>query len=222
MAASGFRRLAFGLLVAMLLYNVGEGAVAIVAGLRADSVVLLAFGADSYLEVLAAAAVIWRLSFRDQEAGERAEKPALRLIGATFLVLAAAVVFQASLTLASGDGASESWLGVGLLTASLVVMPGLAMAKLWTAAQANLPVLAAEAKETVACSYLSFTALAGLVATALLGWWWVDSAAALLMVPWLVKEGLEGVMAEAASERRVCWCRRCLFGLRACTDQQPV
>ncbi len=52
--------------------------------------------------------------------------------------------------------------------------------------------LAAEAKETLACSYLSFCLLLGLGANAVAGWWWADPAAALLMVPWLVREGLEG------------------------------
>ncbi|MEJ2337895.1 MAG: hypothetical protein P8Y15_03285, partial [Gemmatimonadales bacterium] len=48
-----------------------------------------------------------------------------------------------------------------------------------------------EAKETLACAYLSFALLLGLGANAIAGWWWADPAAALLMVPWLVREGLE-------------------------------
>jgi divalent metal cation (Fe/Co/Zn/Cd) transporter len=98
-------------------------------------------------------------------------------------------------------------------------MPVLAMAKLRTAARSNLPALAAEAKETVACSGLSLTALTGLGATAAFGLWWIDPIAALVMVPWLVKEGREGVKGEACFEgARVCWCRECWWGLRTCTD----
>ena len=210
---------AFALLSVTLLYNVGEGAIAITSGLRADSIVLVSFGADSYLEVLAAAAVIWRLSYRDDEAGERAEGRALRFIGTTFLVLACAVVLQSLVALYQGEGASESRVGIALLVASLAIMPVLAIAKLRTAARDNLPALAAEAKETVACSYLSLTALVGLVAVALFGSWWLDPLAALLMVPWLVKEGLEGVKGEACVDgAKVCWCRTCWWGLRPCTD----
>jgi cellobiose-specific phosphotransferase system component IIC len=73
--------------------------------------------------VLAAAAVIWRLSYRDEEAGERAEGRALRFIGITFRALAAAVVFQAAYALATSEGASESRTGIALLTASFVIMP---------------------------------------------------------------------------------------------------
>jgi divalent metal cation (Fe/Co/Zn/Cd) transporter len=211
-------RLAVGLLVLTILYNIGEGVIAVYAGITANSLVLVAFGADSYLEVLAAGAVLWRLSYRDEEAGERAEQRAMRLIGATFLLLAAAVVFQAVLSLAGQEAAKESRLGLLLLAASLLVMPVLSLAKLWTAARAKMPALAAEAKETIACSYLSLTAFTGLVATALLGWWWLDAAAALLLVPWLIKEGLEGLRGEACFDgARPCFCRSCRFGIRACT-----
>jgi hypothetical protein len=77
---------------------------------------------------------------------------------------------------------------------------------------------AKEAKETLACSYLSLTALTGLVAIALLGWWWLDAAAALLMLPWLVREGFEGLRLEPEEgESDVpCFCRACFYGLRPC------
>jgi divalent metal cation (Fe/Co/Zn/Cd) transporter len=211
------KRLAVALLLLTAAYNLLEGVLALAAGLRAGSLTLLAFGADSYLEVTAAGAVLWRLSFRDAEAGERAERRALRLIGGTFLLLAAAVAVQATLALAARQAAAESHLGVAVLAASLVLMPFLSLAKLWTAARAALPALAAEARETVACAYLSLTAFAGVLATALVGWWWLDPITALLLVPWLVREGLEGLRGEACAEgERPCFCWWCLGGMRAC------
>lgn len=200
-----------------LLYNVFEGAASIIAGINANSLTLVAFGSDSYLEVLAAGAVLWRLSYKDEEEGERAEGRAMRVIGITFLLLAAGIAFQAVLSLADGKGAQESLFGLAVLALSLTLMPVLSLGKLWLAARTQMPVLAAEAKETIACSYLSLTAFAGLIAVALVGWWWLDSVAALLMVPWLVKEGVEGVKAEACFEGVVpCFCRLCFFGLRSC------
>ena len=118
MKSASLRRLAFGLLIAPVLYNVIEGFIALSAGIRAGCLVLLTFGADSYLDVLAAGAVIWRLTYENEEAGERAEQRAMRLAGWTFLLLAGAVVFQ-SLALANGDG-------LALLVASLIIMPVLA------------------------------------------------------------------------------------------------
>lgn len=218
----GLLRLAIGLLIATAVYNVFEGAIAITSGLAADSITLVAFGADSYLEVLAAAAVLWRLSFKDQEAGERAEARALRFIGVTFLVLAAAVVFQSGLSLYGREGAEESLVGIVLLAVSLLLMPVLSFAKLWTAARVQMPALAAEARETIACSYLSLTAFAGVLATAVAGWWWIDATAALLLVPWLVREGLEAVRGEACYDgSNPCFCRQCLYGLRNCPTTIP-
>jgi divalent metal cation (Fe/Co/Zn/Cd) transporter len=210
-------RFAVLLVAVTLAYNVFEGAVAVAAGFRAQSLTLTAFGADSYVEVLAAAAVLWRMSFQDEEEGERAEARALRFIGASFLVLAAGVTFEAVVGLTQGHSADKSMVGIIVLALSLVLMPALSLAKLSYAARTGMAVLAAEAKETVACSWLSFTALIGLIAIATLDWSWLDSAAALMMVPWLVKEGMEGLRGDNCSEGvSLCFCSKCLFGLRNC------
>ncbi len=216
-ASMGGTTFAVGLIVLTAIYNVIEGIVAIGSGLAAHSLTLVAFGADSYLEVLVAGAVLWRLSARDEEAGEQRERRVLRLIAVTFFALAAAVVIQALLSVQSGEGSEPSVVGIALLTASLTIMPAVSLAKLWTAARWNLPVLAAEARETIACSYLSLTAFVGVVATSALGWWWLDPVAALAMVPWLVREGLEDWRGEVCFEgANPCFCRSCLFGVRRC------
>ena len=205
------------LLGVTILYNVAEGVIAIASGIAAGSISLVAFGADSYLEVGAASAVLWRINIADPEQGEAAEQRAMRFIGWTVLVLSAAIVFQAAFAFASRDGAEESLAGVALALASVTVMPALALWKLKIAAEGRLLALAAEAKETIACSYLSLTLLAGLVANLLFGWWWLDAATALLLVPWLVREGLEGIRGDACFEGlTACFCRSCLYGVRQC------
>ncbi|HLA19217.1 MAG TPA: hypothetical protein VJ253_07835 [Dehalococcoidia bacterium] len=205
------------LLIATALYNVGEGIIAIWSGVAAGSLALIAFGADSYLEVAAASAVLWRISTADEELGERREQRAMRLIGWTFLALAAAVLYQAFAAIAGRQGADESLVGVGLALASVIVMPLVALAKLRTAAATKLVALAAEAKETLACSYLSVALLLGLVANVILGWWWLDPATALVLVPWLVKEGLEGARGDVCFEGlTACFCRSCFYGIRRC------
>ena len=184
------------LLIATALYNVAEGVIAIWSGVAAGSLALIAFGADSYLEVAAASAVLWRISTADEELGERGEQRAMRLIGWPFLALAAAVLYQAFAAIAGREGADESLVGIGLALASVIVMPLVALAKLRTAARTKLVALAAEARETLACSYLSVSLLLGLVANAILGWWWLDPATALVIGPWLVRGGLEGARGD--------------------------
>jgi divalent metal cation (Fe/Co/Zn/Cd) transporter len=212
-------RTAKSLLLFTIIYNIAEGVVAIWAGIAAGSISLVAFGADSYLEVAAASVVYWRLAIRqhDDESGEFEERIE-KFIGWTFLVLAAAVVFQAVVGFANRSGAEESVPGFVLAIVSVTLMPAIAIWKLRLAADMDIRSLAAEAKETLACSYLSVTLLIGLSFNVLLGWWWLDPLTALLLVPWLIKEGLEGVREEGDDDEdesvKLCSCRSCLFGLR--------
>ena len=205
------------LLAFTILYNVVEGVLALWSGIVAGSVALVAFGADSYIETAAASVVLWRLGIEDPERGEAMERRAVRFIGLTFLALSAAVVFQSTWVIAQRSGAEESLLGIGIAAASVAIMPALAFWKLQIAARGNLRSIASEAKETLACTYLSATLLVGLVANAALGWWWLDAVTALLLIPWLLREGLEGIRGDGCEAgERLCYCRPCLFGLRFC------
>jgi divalent metal cation (Fe/Co/Zn/Cd) transporter len=193
-------RSAVWLVSGTLAYNVVEAGVAVWAGAEADSVALLGFGLDSAIEIAAAAALLWRLLIGLASGGgarvERAERRVHRFIGFTFLTLAVYVVTQSVITLTSRSHPETSWVGIALAAASLVVMPLIAWAKLRVARRLPSEALRAEAKETLACAYLSLTLLVGLALNAALGWWWADPIAALLMVPWLIKEGVEGVRGE--------------------------
>ena len=205
------------LLIVTILYNVGEGLVALWSGVVAGSIALVAFGADSYLEVAAASLVLWRVSIQDEEYAEQIEGRVVRFIGWTFIALSAAIVFQSTWALVNGAGAEESLVGIVLAVLSVTVMPLIAFWKLQIAAKGNLQSIAIEAKETIACSALSITLLVGLVANALVGWWWLDAVTALLLVPWLVREGLEGIRGETCHDGlQLCSCRPCFYGLRAC------
>lgn len=199
-AATRWMRIALWLLVATLAYNAVEAGVGLWAGARAESISLLGFGLDSIIELAASLALIWRLSREwggaDPEAIERIEGRVHRLVGGTFIALALYVTADAGWTLYAQEHPAPSGIGLALAAVSLVVMPALAWAKLRAAAHVGSGALRAEAKESIACAYLSAVLLLGLAANAALGWWWMDPAAALLMVPWLVKEGHEALAGE--------------------------
>lgn len=184
-------------------WNVVEAGVAIGAGVIAGSVALVGFGLDSTIETIAATALYVRLRAEmkgaSEEEAEAHEVRALRIVGITFFALALYIVYEAGSTLWLQEAPEASPIGIGLAILSLLVMPLLAWAKLRTGQALESRALIADAKETIACSYLSFTLLVGLGANALLGWWWADPVAALAMLPWVIREGREA-LEEASSE----------------------
>jgi divalent metal cation (Fe/Co/Zn/Cd) transporter len=198
-ANRGSMRLASALLWATLAYNVLEGIIAVSAGIRAQSVALVGFGLDSGIEVTASVILLWRMQ-SSGELSERRELIARRVVGATFLVLAAYIVIQVAYTLLVGDQPESSTLGLWLAIASLTLMPALGLLKRWNAQRLHSHALMAEASETLVCSYLSAALFAGLALNAAFGWWWADIAAALAMTPWIVKEGIEGLRGDPCGD----------------------
>jgi divalent metal cation (Fe/Co/Zn/Cd) transporter len=171
-----------------LSWNLAEAAVAVSAGVIAGSIALIGFGADSLIESLSGGILLWRLQAHADEARERL---ALKLVGSSFLVLAAYVAGDAAWSLYRQEGPEKSLVGIALSIASLIVMPLLARAKRRVAARLNSRALHADSRQTDICAYLSAILLAGLLLNALFGWWWADSVAAILMVPIIFREGLE-------------------------------
>jgi len=183
------------LVAGTMAYNSVEALVALWAGLAAGSIALVGFGLDSVIEMAAAVVVLWRMTIEGRGANtERvgvAEARVRRFVGTTFFLLAMYVMARSAWALWTHDTPSESIVGIVLAGVSLSVMPLIAFAKFKVADAVGSNALRAEAKETLACSYLSFCLLLGLAANAIRGWWWADPVAAALMVPWLVREGME-------------------------------
>jgi divalent metal cation (Fe/Co/Zn/Cd) transporter len=173
-------------------YNTIEAVVSLAAGLVAGSVALVGFGIDSAIEVTASLAAQWRLRSDHPERRERSELVTRRIIGGSFVVLAAYITADSTITLWRHEAPRPSVVGLVILAFSVVVMPVLARAKRRVARALASRALQAEAMQTSLCAYLSVIALAGVALNTALGWWWADPVAALLMVPLITKEGLEG------------------------------
>lgn len=176
-------------------WNAVEGVVAIGAGIATGSVSLIGFGADSFIEVISAVALLWRLRRAGPDASnaERrsAEKRALYLVAATFFLLAAYITYEAVGALLSGEGPEDSAVGLVLSVVSLLVMPALAYGKQRTGREMGSEALKADAVETWVCSYLSLALLVGVGLNAAFGWWWADPAGALAMLPVILWQGLD-------------------------------
>jgi divalent metal cation (Fe/Co/Zn/Cd) transporter len=181
-----------------LAYNLVEAGVATAAGMASGSIALVGFGVDASLELLASLSATWRLSAdgHDQRR-ERAEYVAHRLTGVSFLGLSAFVTYESIGALLSREHPSASGVGLVLAIFSALIMPPLSRAKRRVAEALGSGALAAEAQQTMLCSYLSWILLAGLAANALFGWWWADPIAALGMVPIIAKEGWDAVRGKS-------------------------
>ena len=198
-SADRWLRIGLGLVIATMLYNIAEAVIALWAGSRAASIALIEFGLNSLIELSAGGILLWRLRLELRgvaaERVSRADRRVHQFVGASFFALAVYVLGQASWILWRQAAPDESPIGIILACLSLTIMPLVSFGKLRAATVVGSQALRAEAKETLACSYLSLTLLLGLGANAALDWWWADPVAALGMLPWLIKEGREGLSA---------------------------
>src|ERR1700682_2734158 len=181
--------------------NAIEGLVAVAMGVIAGSISLVGFGIDSFIEVTSGSVLLWRMSVdADVQRRELNEKRALRVVGICFLGLAAYIAYESAVDLWSRRAPEDSVPGIVLACVSLVVMPLLSRAKRKVGRALGSAAMHADAKQTEFCTYLSAILLVGLLLNAILGLWWADPAAALIMVPIIAKEGIEGLKVKACRE----------------------
>jgi divalent metal cation (Fe/Co/Zn/Cd) transporter len=176
-----------------------EAAVAVVSGIAARSITLVAFGLDSVIELASAGVLIWRLSAElrfGREASEGAERIARRIAGGLLFILAAYVVAAAGWSLWRGEGEAFSWPGLAVALLSIPIMLVLARSKLPLADRLGSAALRADAAESLACLWLSLVVVAGLGAQFAFGAWWIDAVTSLAIVWFLVKEGREAWKSE--------------------------
>lgn len=184
-----------------VVYNSLEGLIAVAAGLVAGSIALVGFGFDSLIEVTSGAVLLWRLHADvDEVSRERVEAISLRIVGACFVLLAIYVSYDSIGSLIRRKAPEESLVGIVLAAVSLVVMPLLVRAKRKVARAIKSRALIADSKQTELCTYLSAILLGGLLLNALLGWWWADPVAALVMVPIITKEGIEALRGDTCCD----------------------
>ena len=182
-------------------WNSFEAVVALVSGVMAGSIALVGFGLDSVIETTSAVILLWRLrADADRASRERAELTARRLVGACFVLLALYVAAESVHALWIKAQPERSLPGILIAVAAIVVMPMLGRAKRRVAAQLQSRALEADSRQADFCAYLSAILLAGLLLHALLGWWWADPAAGLVMVPIIAREGVQGLRGEACDD----------------------
>jgi divalent metal cation (Fe/Co/Zn/Cd) transporter len=194
-------RTALRLEVITIIWMVIEAVAAIGAGIAARSLLLVAFGIDSAIELASAVVVFRRFRIESHEKfagdlhGTRSiERKTAKIAGYLLLLLSAYVLVQAGFGLVTRHAAEISPIGFAVAIIAAIGMPFLAKAKLRVADNIDSRALRADAMETLTCGYLAWVLLAGLALNAVTHWWWVDSVASLAVVPLLIREGWESAL----------------------------
>ena len=172
-------------------WNVGEVGVTVVLGVLARSLALIAFGVDALIEVFASLVVVWHLKTGGSSPTRARTQRALRLVAASFAMLAVALVVAAVGVLAAEHQPEESWPGVIYLAVTAVVMFTLAIRKRSTARILGSAPLASEATITFLDGLLASGILAALALNIALGWWCADPVATLLVAAVAVHQAWE-------------------------------
>jgi divalent metal cation (Fe/Co/Zn/Cd) transporter len=176
-------------------YNVIEAVLSIVFGAAAGSIALVGFGLDSIVESLSGCVLIWRLRKHEQvseEEEERIERKATRFVAVSFFILALYVLIESAKKLLRREIPQPSLPGILIASASMIVMPILMVRKYKVGKQIGSRALVADSKETLACAFLSVALLLGLGLNYLYGFWQADPIVGVIIVVFLVREGIEG------------------------------
>jgi cation diffusion facilitator family transporter len=185
-------------------YNLLEGVISLLAGYLSGSIALVGFGLDSFVESLSGGIMIWRFRPHANLAPaeeERRERLAVKLVGWTFFVLAAYVLYESLDKLIFQEAPAPSLLGIIIALISLILMPLLFAYKLCTSAGLGSMSLRADAKQTLACAFLSLALLVGLGLNYVAGIWQADPIIGLIIGAVLVREG-----RDALKEGKLCSC----------------
>ena len=183
-----------------LAWNGFEAAVALASGIVAGSVALVGFGLDSIIEMASASILLWRLRSDNAALRERDEQRAHRLAGACLLALAAYIGIESLRALWLRSVPERSIPGIAIAVAAVVVMPLLGRAKRRVAQELGSRALHSDSRQADFCAYLSAILLVGLVLNWLWGWWWADAASALIMVPIIAREGVQGLRGKGCND----------------------
>jgi divalent metal cation (Fe/Co/Zn/Cd) transporter len=176
-----------------------EFAIALGAGIAAGSVALVAFGIDSLIELAAGLTIVWR--FTGSRLGSApSERRAQQVIALSYFLLAAYVAVASVRDLVGGHEPAASWVGIGLAAVTAPTMPLLARAKRRVGHALGSAATVGEGGQNMICAYLSIALLVGLLANALVGWWWADPLAALVIGAVAAREGVESWRGDACCD----------------------
>lgn len=185
-------RQAIRLSVFTVSYNIVEGVAAFTFGALTQSTALVAFALDSFIESISASTMIWRFRrHRSTAEEEKTEQRAYKIVGYSFLVLGAYVLYQALNNLIRMEEPERSLFGAGIASVSLIIMPFVSRAKYRLGKKIGSKSMVADSRQTLICVMLSSVLLVGTGLNYFFGIWWADPLAAVVIALFLLRESYE-------------------------------
>ena len=176
-----------------------DGAIGMTAGITANSIALIGWGIDCAIEAAAAVIIVWRFTGNRLDSVD-AERLAQKVVGLSFFLLAPYIIVTAVDHLLTGNAAQPSWIGIALAGSDAVLMPILGRAKKNVGQALGSAATTGAGHQNILCAYLSVAVLIGLGANALVGWWWADPIAALLVAVVCIQAGTRTWRGENCDE----------------------
>lgn len=199
-------RRAAALALITIFYNVLEGIVSVSFGIKDETIALMGFGLDSFVEVVSGMGIyhmVRRTSRNGGENPDRFERTALRITGSAFYILAAGLTLTAMLNVIRGHAPETTFWGIVVASVSIFTMWALIYYKVKVGRRLGSEAILADASCTKACMYLSIVLLLSSAGYELTGIGGMDSAGAVLIAWFSLREGKEAF--EKAKGRR-CGC----------------
>lgn len=200
-------KIAFGLAVFTILYNIIEGLVSVYFGYEDESLTLFGFGVDSFIEVvsgLGIAHMIIRIQHQSECNRDNFERTALKITGYSFYVLVVGLLATGFYNLWIGHKPETTFWGVIISLVSIVVMLFLIYGKQKVGKQLNSAAIIADAACTKVCVYMSVVLLASSLIYEFTGFIYIDIIGSFGLAWFSFNEGRE--CFEKVKSNKYCSC----------------
>lgn len=199
-------KIAFGLAVFTIIYNIVEGLISTYLGFEDESLTLFGFGSDSFIEVISGlgiAHMILRIQNNAYSKRDEFERTALRITGVAFYILVFGLLITSIYNIWTGHKPLTTFWGVVISIISILAMWILVVCKRKVGNQLNSIPILADANCTLVCVYMSVILLLSSGIYELFKIPYIDSIGTLGLSYFAFKEGKE-CFEKAKSDKNCC------------------
>jgi len=187
----------YWLAIFTVVYNLLEGVVSIALGIKDETLTLLGFGIDSFIETVSATGILYmviRMRQGDEAENSKFERQALRITGWSFYTLSLGLTAAAFLNIYQGHQPESTRWGVVISMVSIIFMIYLVMKKKALGRKLDSAAIIADANCNLVCIYMSVTLLISSAIYYFFKLPYVDAIGTMGLVFFSIREGKEALL----------------------------